>query len=137
MAVLSAKYQDLSLIGATRAMGGASGYDSEARSGGNVQYSYFNTVNTFPNTMPVSTVGAGGGGCFTNSVPSAINIAGYGGAFAGGGAMVSIDTGSENSMGGGGGIGGGGGGLLGASPYNRQQQTGGQGVVFIHYTAFA
>lgn len=137
LAQLSAKYQDLSLIGATRAAGGASGYNSGARNGGNVSTPYFNRTNSYTTAMPSSTVGAGGGGCFTNGTPTDLNIAGYGGAFAGGGAMVSLGAGAQVGMGGGGGIGGGGGGLVGAAFYSRQQQTGGQGVVFIHYTAFA
>ena len=131
------KYQDLSLIGATRAIGGYSGINYAAGAGGGAKMPTFNAAQgLFPVGMPPSTLGAGGGGCYYTSTTSSI-FAGFGGAFAGGGAMVSYGTYNNSIQGGTGGIGGGGGGKCSQQNYSSQQQWGGQGVVFINYTAFA
>ena len=131
------KYKDLSLIGASRAMGGMGGSGYAANNGGGERMPTFNLSNqAFPNGQASSSVGAGGGGCYTTSTNQAY-IAGFGGAFAGGGGQVSSASYSNNQPGGNGGIGGGGGGNCAQQGYNKQQPWGGQGVVFIHYTAFA
>lgn len=137
MQQLNWKYKDLSLIGAARAMGGMGGYNYAGANGGGERQVTFSQANqAFPGGQASSSIGAGGGGCFSTGT-SIYTTAGFGGAFAGGGGFVSNNNYSSTIPGGFGGIGGGGGGHVSKGGYNRNQPWGGQGVVFIHYTAFA
>ena len=132
----SFQYREASLVGARHAVGGSgatTGSSNRAGHGGG------GIINQYPlktayQEAPQPSMGAGGGGCRT---ATADNVAGFGGAFAGGGGLYYTYAGQLNRNTGLGGCGGGGGGTISTNQVGIAGGTGGNGLVIIHYTAVA
>ena len=132
----SFQYREASLVGARHAVGGSgatTGSSNRAgHGGGGIINAY--TLKTAYQESPQPSMGAGGGGCRT---ATADNVAGFGGAFAGGGGLYYTYAGQLNRNTGLGGCGGGGGGTISTNQVGIAGGTGGNGLVIIHYTAVA
>jgi hypothetical protein len=143
----SFEFKDASLIGAKYGPAGSgsntrSSTTSATNAGGGRTYGNLANNNTFYSDWNPSenAMGCGGGGC-GGGTHSLYFAGGFGGAFAGGGGTCTAVM-NFNLIGrptGNGGCGGGGGGLFfgTGNAYSGAAGDGGDGLVIIHYTAYA
>jgi hypothetical protein len=125
-----------SLTGFNAAIGGTGGSNEHGGNGGNSSSGNNHSTSINSSATHTQSLGAGGGGSKTTN--NRMQTAGDGGAFGGGGGHVGRTNDAGYWHTGNGGVGGGGGGT--ARHYTGQNfrgSRGGQGIVFIHYTAFA
>ena len=125
-----------SLTGFNAAIGGTHGVNNDGGNGGNSNSTHTHANSQYSSASYTQSLGAGGGGTRTNN--NRMQTAGNGGAFGGGGGYVNRTNDASYWHTGNGGIGGGGGGMVkNSTGQNFRGSRGGQGIVFIHYTAFA
>ena len=140
------EFKGASLIGAKYGVAGMGGFGDSCpatNAGGTRANSNIDNDNRFYDTVTnySSDIGCGGGG--HGGGTTIVQMAGFGSAFAGGGGNANASRSDGDSAGrttGTGGCGGGGGGFFvgqAGGGYSNAAGNGGDGLVIIHYTAYA